>query len=121
VLIEGETGLPDSTLHILEPWTMPYLEMADVFINALYKRIGPKHVLYRRDVFPVALRRDPDAVIYETDDEPRIYALVFLSWSPGPIKRRGRADDPRTVILSDRKAVQARMDDDNAELLTKFR
>ncbi len=48
---------------------MPYLDTAWIFIHALHKPIGPRHPLYRRIVFPVALRADPNAVIYETDDE----------------------------------------------------
>jgi hypothetical protein len=98
---------------------MPYLDTVDIFTDALRKQIGPKHPLYRREVFPVALRRDPDAVIYETEDEPRIYVLVYLSWRPYRIARK-RGDDPKTVILSDQQAIQARMDMDNAEWLAQF-
>ena len=99
---------------------MPYLDTVDIFTDALHKQIGPQHPLYRRGVFPMALRRDPDAVIYETDDEPRIYALVYLSWSPCAIERKRRSD-PKTEILSDRQAIQARMDRDNVEWLAQFR
>lgn len=112
--------MTDFTLHIRAPWTMPYLDTAGIFIDALHKQIGPRHPLYRRNVFPVALRRDPDAVIYETDDEPWIYALVFLSWNPSAVERR-RRDNPKTVILADRPAVQALMDSVRAEWLTQFR
>ena len=81
---------------------MPYLDTVGIFINALHKQIGPTHPLYKRDVFPVALRRDPDAVIYETEDEPRKYFLIYLSWNPSGIKRKQR-NDPKTEILSDRQ------------------
>ena len=112
--------MSDSTLHILDPWRLPYIETVDIFIEALHRQIGPKHPLYRREVYPVAVRRDPDAAIYETDDEPKIYALVFLSLSPSAIKRK-RGRDPQTVILADWEAIQARMHDDNAAWLAQFR
>ena len=112
--------MSNSTLHVRDPWTMPYLDTVDIFTDALHKQIGPTHPLYRREVFPVALRRDPDAVIYETEDEPQIYVLVYLSWSPHVIKRK-RGDDPKTEILSDRQAIQAHMDMDRAEWLAQFR
>jgi len=99
---------------------MPYLDTVDIFIDALHKQIGPRHPLYRREAFPVALRRDPDAVIYETDEEPRIYVLVYLSWSHYGIRAK-RGNGPKTEILADRRAIQARMDMDNAKWLAQFK
>lgn len=99
---------------------MPHLDTVDVFSESLHKQIGPNHPLYRREVSPIALRRDPDAVIYETEDDPRIYVLVYLSWSPYGFKRK-RGEDPKTEILSSWQAIQARVDKDNAEWLAQFR
>ena len=112
--------MSDFTLNICEPWTMPQLDAADIFIDAVNKQIGSKHVLYGRNVFPVAFRRDPDAVIYETDDDPETYALVYLSWSAIAIKQ-GTNNNPRTEIFSDRQAIQVRMDMDKAEWLEHFK
>lgn len=112
--------MSDFTLNILDPWMLPHIETVDIFIEALHAQIGPKHPLYRREVYPVAVRRDPDAAIYETDDEPKIFALVFLALSSSAIKRK-RGRDPQTVILADWKAIQARMHDDNAAWLAQFR
>lgn len=112
--------MSDSPLQIRDPWTMPYLDTVHVFTDSLHKQIGPNHPLYRREVFPIALRRDPDAVIYETEDDPRIYVLVYLSWSPYGFKRI-RDDDPKTEILSAWQAIQARVDMDNADWLAQFR
>ena len=112
--------MSDSTLQIRDPWTMPCLDTADIFTEALHKQIGPNHPLYQREVFPIALRRDPDAVIYETDDEPRMYVLVYLSWSPCGFKRKA-SSDPKTEILSEWQAIQARVDRDNTEWLAQFR
>ena len=50
------------TLKILDPWTMMYVEYEQEFIEELHREIGPEHPLYRRDVFAIAVRRDPDAV-----------------------------------------------------------
>jgi hypothetical protein len=118
--ISRNTPMAIFKLHIRDPWTMPYLSTVDILIDALHKQIGPEHVLYRREAFPLALRRDPDAIIYETDDEPEIHALVFLSWNPNEIKRK-RSVEPKTVILADREAVQAQMDMDNTEWVAQFR
>ena len=112
--------MTDSTLLIREPWTMSYLDTVSILTDALHKQITPSHPLYRREVYPVALRREPDAVIYETEDEPQIYALVYLSWSSSVINGK-KSNDPKSEILSDRKAIQARMDMDNAELRAKFK
>ena len=112
--------MSDSPLQIRDPWTMSYLETVDVFTDSLHKQIGPNHPLYRREVFPITSRRDPDAVIYETEDDPRIYVLVYLSWSPYGLKRK-RGHDPKTEILSDWQAIQARVDMDSAEWRAQFR
>jgi len=111
--------MPSGSLHIRAPWTMPSLDTVDIFIDALHKQIGTKHPLYQREVFPVALRRNPDAVIFETDDEPEIYALVYVSWSNYVIDRK-RGVSLKTEILPDRRAIQARMDMENAEWLAQF-
>jgi len=99
---------------------MPYLDTVSILIDALHKQIGPEHVLYRREVFPLAFRRDPDAVIYETDDKPETYALVCLSWNTYEIDRN-RGDARKTVILPNQQAVQAQMDMDNFEWIAQFR
>jgi len=112
--------MSDFPLQIRDPWTMPYLDTVDVFIDSLHKQIGPNHPLYRREVFPIALRRDPDAVIYQAEDDPTIYVLVYLSLSPSGFKRK-RGEDPMTEILSDWQAIQARVEMDNAEWLAQFR
>lgn len=87
-----------------------------LFINRLVQRI---HCIGARS-FHWHCGAHPDAIIFETDDEPRMYALVFLSWSPCVIKRK-RGDDPKTVLLSGREAIQARMDIDNTEWVAQFR
>lgn len=105
-------------LQIRDPWTLPYLRMVGTLIDALHRQIGPEHLLYRREAFPLALRRDPDAIIYETDDEPETYALVYLPWNSYEIERN-RSGAPKTVILADRQAVQAWIDVDNAEWIAR--
>ncbi len=99
---------------------MPFLEGADVFIDALSEQIGPNHPLYRREVFPMAYRADQDVVIFETDDDPCIYALVYLSWRADATKQTRRSN-PKTEILPDREAVQARIDTDYEEWLAQLR
>ena len=118
--VRRHTHMSDSTIQIRDPWTMPYIEDADVFIDALHQQIGSEHPLFRREVFPMALRHDPDAVIYETDDMPQIYALVYLSWS-GSAMQRTRRGNPKTEVLPDRQALQARIDSDYEEWVAQFR
>ena len=101
---------------------MPCSDIVDIFIEALHQQIGPKHPLYRREVYPTAIRREPDAAIYETDGEPCIYALVYLSLRNNAGKRMRRDHkDPRTEILPDRAAIQARMDHDAEEWARQFK
>src|SRR3954463_5752354 len=81
------------TLKILDPWTMMYVEYEQEFIEEFHREIGPEHPLYRRDVFAIAVRRDPDAVIFQTADG-EIYAIVHLTWSG-----RRAAGMPMTELL----------------------
>ena len=99
---------------------MPYLEYYDEFIDALQMQISAKHPLFKRDICPVAVRRDPNAVIYETNDDPRLYALVYLApiW---PIVRRKRPVDPKTEILPDLRAIQELIDHDHDRWNAQFK
>jgi hypothetical protein len=108
----------DDILHIHDPWTMPYLEYEQIFIEALRSRIAPAHPLFGRDIRVVALRRDPDAVSYETDDEPHLYVLVYHSWSDLRGPRRSR--NPKTEMLPCREAIKQRIDKDHAEWKAQF-
>ena len=112
--------MSDFVLQIRDPWTMPLLECADGFIEALHKSIGPRHPLFRRQVYPVAVRRRPDAVLYETDDEPELYALVLQPWSGDwSPAQRGRA--PKTTLLPDLRAIQALIDSEHEIWSSQFR
>lgn len=118
--VKRQPCVADFTIHVKDPWTMPYIEHAEVFIDALHKQIGPIHPLFRRNVFPIAVRRAPDAVIYETDDEPWAYALVYLSWSRHAIERK-RCGSPKTEVFPDRQAIQARIDGDYEDWVAQFK
>jgi hypothetical protein len=76
------------TLKILDPWTMIYLEYEQEFIKELQREIGPEHPFYRRDVFAIAVRRDPDAVIFQTADD-EVYAIIHLNWKIAKLSGRG--------------------------------
>lgn len=106
-----------STLEIRYPWTMPYLDDEQIFIDALRDRIAPEHPLYARDVCVIALRRDPDAVIYLTVDEPHIFALVDHSRSPMHGRRR---ENPKTELLESWEMIAKRIDGDHAEWVAQF-
>lgn len=97
------------TLNILDPWTMMYGEYEQEFIEELQREIDQKHPLYRRDVFAIAVRRDPDAVIFQTVDD-EIYAVVHLTWSG---RRETTAGRPMTELLENRQAVGQRITAEN--------
>ena len=73
--------MKENHLVIRDPWTMPYFEYEQQFIDELKREIGPDHPLYRKRLYVTAVRRDPTAVIFETVAEKSIYALVYLTYS----------------------------------------
>jgi hypothetical protein len=105
------------TLKILDPWTMMYVEYEQEFIDELQREIGSEHSLYRRDVFAIAVRRDPDAVIFQTADG-EIYAIVHLTWSG---RRETAVGMPMTELLENRQAVGQRITADHAEWLEQYK
>ncbi len=105
------------TLKILDPWTMMYVEYEQEFIDELQREIGPEHPLYRRDVFAIAVRRDPDAVIFQTADG-EIYAIVHLTWSRC---RENAVGMPMTELLENRRAVGQRITAAHAEWLEQYK
>ena len=105
------------TLKILDPWKMMYVEYEQEFIEELHCEIGPEHPLYRREVFAIAVRRDPDAVIFQTADG-EIYAIVHLTWSG---RRESAVGMPMTELLENRQAVGQRITADHAEWLEQYK
>lgn len=103
------------TLHIQDPWTLVYSEYEGELVKVLRERIGPKHPLYNRDAYAVAVRRDPDAILYETVDDGT-YAIVYLKGTRG--RRRGM---PKTELFADRRALAQRIAADHAERLEQYK
>src|ERR1700750_3199631 len=68
-------------LQILDPWSLMYGEYEDDFIKVLRQRIGPKHPLYNREVYAVAIRRDPEATLFNAYNDG-FYAIVYFSAVP---------------------------------------
>jgi len=50
----------------------------------LAAEVGRDHPLYGLDMRAVAVRRDCDAVLFVSVDEPQIIAVVHLTWSGRP-------------------------------------
>ena len=94
--------MKEKTLEILDPWTMPYFEYEQEFIDELHHEIAPDHPLYRKRLYVTAVRRDPTAVIFETVAEKPIYALVYLTRSGKKGKR-----NPKTRIIASREDLGA--------------
>jgi len=67
-----------------------YSEYEQDFIDALREKIGPKHPLYNQEVYAIAVRRNPGAVLYQAFNDG-FYAIVYFSQSftpPPPIAWR---------------------------------
>lgn len=94
--------MSDNTLEILAPWTMPYLEYEQEFIDELRREIGPGHPLYRKRVYVTAVRQNPTAVIFETISKRPILAVVYLRRSA----KRGPSN-PKTRIIASREKLGA--------------
>lgn len=102
-------------LQILDPWSLMYGEYEDDFIKVLRQRIGPKHPLYNREVYAVAIRRDPEATLFHAYNDG-FYAIVYFSAMP-----RGRPGMPKTEIFPDDRAVGEKIAADHAEQLEQYK
>nr|WP_294563597.1 hypothetical protein [uncultured Rhodopila sp.] len=102
-------------LKMQDPWTLMYGEYEQDFIDALREIIGRKHPLYSREVYAIAVRRDPGAVLYQAVDGD-LYAIVYFSGVP-----RGRKGMPKTEIFADRPAVGEKIAADHAERLEQYK
>src|SRR4051795_675236 len=87
------------TLRILDPWSLMYGEYEEDFIEVLRQKIGPKHPLYNREVYAVAIRRDPEATLFHAFNDG-FYAIVYFSDVP-----RGRRGMPKTEIFPDDRSA----------------
>jgi hypothetical protein len=103
------------TLQILAPWFLMYGEYEEHFIEVLRQRIGPKHPLYNREVYAIAIRRDPEAILFHAHNDG-FCAIVYFSGVP-----RGRPRMPKTEIFSDDRAVGEKIAADHAERLEQYK
>ena len=90
-------------LQMRDPWSLMYGEYEQGFIDALRKKIRPKHPLYNQEVYAIAVRRNPGAVLYQAMNDG-FYAIVYFSGVPK--RRRGM---PKTEIFADQQAVGKRL------------
>jgi hypothetical protein len=102
-------------LQMRDPWSLIYGEYEQDFIAALREKIGPKHPLYNQEVYAVAVRRNPGAVLYQAFNDS-FYAIVYF---PGvPKSRRGM---PKTEIFADQQGVGEKIAADHAEQLEQYK
>jgi hypothetical protein len=102
-------------LQMRDPWSLMYGEYEQGFIDALRKKIGPKHPLYNQEVYAIAVRRNPEAVLYQAFNDG-FYAIVYFS--DGPKGRRGM---PKTEIFANQQAVGEKIAADHAEQLLQYK
>ena len=102
------------SIQMLDPWSLMYGEYEQDFIDALHERIGPKHPLYDREVYAIAVRRDPGAVLFQAFEDG-FYAIVYFSGVP-----KGRRGRPKTAIFTDCRAVGEKIAADHAERLEHY-
>ena len=103
------------TLRILDPWSLMYGEYEEDFIAVLRQKIGPKHPLYNREIYAIAIRRDPEATLFHAFND-RFYAIVYFSGVPG-----GRRGMPKTEIFPDDRSVGEKIAADHAERLEQYK
>jgi hypothetical protein len=92
-----------------------YSEYEQDFIDVLREKIGPKHPLYNQEVYAIAVRRNPGAVLYQAINDG-FYAIVYFSGVPK--RRRGM---PKTEIFADQQAVGEKIAADHAEQLAQYK
>lgn len=92
-----------------------YGEYEQEFIDALRDKIGPKHPLYNQEVYAIAVRRNPGAVLYQALNGG-FYAIVYFSGVP-----KGRRGMPKTEIFADQQGVGEKIAADHAEQLEQYK
>ena len=102
-------------LQMRDPWSLMYGEYEQEFIDALRDKIGPKHPLYNQDVYAIAVRRNPGAVLYQALNDG-FYAIVYFSGVP-----KGRRGMPKTEIFADQQGVGEKIAADHAEQLEQYK
>jgi hypothetical protein len=102
-------------LQMRDPWSLMYGEYEQDFIDALREKIGPKHPLYNQEVYAIAVRRNPGAVLYQAFNDG-FYAIVYFSSVP-----KGRRGMPKTEIFADQQAVGEKIAADHAEQLEQYK
>jgi hypothetical protein len=66
-------------MDFLEPW-MPVGPRADRLQRELASELGAGHQLKGRDMRAVAVRQDCDDVLFVSADEPKLVAVVHLTY-----------------------------------------
>jgi hypothetical protein len=102
-------------LQMRDPWSLMYSEYEQDFIDVLREKIGPKHPLYNQEVYAIAVRRNPGAVLYQAINDG-FYAIVYFSDVP-----KGRRGMPKTEIFADQQAVGEKIAADHAEQLAQYK
>jgi len=102
-------------LRMRDPWSLMYSEYEQDFIDALREKIGPKHPLYNQEVYAIAVRRNPGAVLYHAFNDG-FYAIVYFS-----DVSKGRRGMPKTEIFRDDRAVGEKIAADHAEQLEQYK
>jgi hypothetical protein len=116
VATDGSCLMNESyVLQMRDPWSLIYGEYEQDFIAALREKIGPKHPLYNQEVYAVAVRRNPGAVLYQAFNDS-FYAIVYFSGVPK--SRRGM---PKTEIFADQQGVGEKIAADHAEQLEQYK
>jgi len=70
-------------MNFLAPWVEVTSE-AVTLQKELAAELGPRHPLKNRDMRAVARRQDCDDVLFVSADEPRVVAVVHLTYANRP-------------------------------------
>ena len=70
-------------MEFLEPW-LPVGASATQLEKELHAELGPRHILKGRGMRAVAMRQDCDDVLFVSSGEPRVVAVVHLTYANRP-------------------------------------
>lgn len=84
--------IPGDELIFYPPWTK--IESGDFLENEIKKELSKNHILFGKELKPIAKREDNDDVLFKIGQQEM--AVVHLTWSG---KNEGNSEFPKTSIF----------------------
>ncbi len=84
-------------VEFINPW-IAIDEDTEKLVIELRRELTDGHLLWNRNVRPIARRIDRDDVLFEIVEDPPCYAIVHLTWKGG---RESNPEWPTTKLFAD--------------------